>query len=275
MRISLILICISAFAFSTALQAQDRLDTLWKPSGIFYGEFSDFSIDHLGNSYLINENGQLKKIDEKGDSSAVFNDIKRYGRLHSIEVSNPLRILLFYKDFGTVVILDRFLNPRAEIDLRRHGFYNVSAIALSYDNQIWIYDALESKLKKISEEGRLLSETPDFRMLFNPVPEPEIIIDQDKKLYVYDNKTGLKIFDYFGTLQTSLAFTGWSSFTVSGGVVYGIKDSNVQRYSPGTLKMDEIPLPEISEEAKKMIIRPWGIYFLTKKGIMRFDYEEK
>jgi|SRR5690606_3739574 hypothetical protein len=260
---------------SVASLSQEKEKIRWKASGIISGEYADFSVDYLGNTYLINASGQLKKIDAKGDSIGVFNDIKRYGKLHSIEISTPLKILLFYKDFGTIVILDRFLNPRATIDLRKHGYYQVTAIALAYDNQIWIYDALDAKLKKISEEGKMLSETPDFRVLFQPVPHPEIIIDQDKKLYVYDSNSGLLVFDYFGTLQHKLPFANWNAFTVAEGMAFGIKDKQLLRYAPGTLHMEEIPLPDIDEEAEKMVIRPWGVYFLTKNGIYRFDFQEK
>ena len=32
----------------------------------------------------------------------------RYGKIAYIDVSNPLKILLFYQEFGTIVTLDRF-----------------------------------------------------------------------------------------------------------------------------------------------------------------------
>src|SRR5690606_42050569 len=102
----------------------------------------------------------------------------------------------------------------------------------------------------------MLSETPDLRVMFQPVPHPEIIIDQDKKLYVYDSNSGLLVFDYFGTLQHKLPFANWNAFTVAEGMAFGIKDKQLLRYAPGTLHMEEIPLPDIDEEAEKMVIRP-------------------
>ncbi|MFT4022461.1 MAG: hypothetical protein QM664_01605, partial [Flavihumibacter sp.] len=76
-----------------------------------YGkQLTDFAVDNLGNIFLVTEAGELKKIGPQGDSIAVFNDVKRYGRLYSIDVTNPLKVLLYYRDFGTIVVLDRFLN---------------------------------------------------------------------------------------------------------------------------------------------------------------------
>lgn len=255
--------------------AQPSTELQWKATGLLPGEYTDFTVDNLGNIYLLTASGQLKKLNAAGDSVAVFNDLKKYGRLFAIEVTNPLKILLYYKDFGTVLILDRLLNPRAVIDLRSRGLFQVMAIAHSYDNQIWIYDGLDAKLKKISEDGQVLSETADFRMLFNPAPTPEIIIDQDRKLHVYDRETGLYVFDYFGTLQNKLPFENWKSFTVSGNAVFGIKDSVLLKYVPGSLNLIQANLPEAGNTASKMVIKPWGFYLLVENGIARFEFDEK
>ena len=68
--------------------------------------------------------------------------------------------------FATVVVLDRLLNVRNIIDLRKQNILQARAIGQSYDNKIWLYDEVENKLKKIDEDGKLLLETPDFRQLF-------------------------------------------------------------------------------------------------------------
>ena len=69
-------------------------------------------------------------------------------KLAQIDVSNPMRVLLYYKDFSTIVILDRFMTNRSTIDLRKQDIFQVEAVCLSYDNKIWVYDEFEHKLKK-------------------------------------------------------------------------------------------------------------------------------
>ena len=49
------------------------------------------------------------------------------------------------------MVLDRFLNIRNTIDLRQSGIFQVSAVAQSYDNNIWVFDDLDSKIKKIDD----------------------------------------------------------------------------------------------------------------------------
>ncbi|HAN66531.1 MAG TPA: hypothetical protein DCQ34_09915, partial [Chitinophagaceae bacterium] len=71
-------------------------------------------------------------------------------------------------------------------------------MANSYDNQIWVFDEQEFKLKKISDDGRLLQESADLRQVLDTVPSPVMIMDSDNLVYVYDPSRGFYIFDYYG-----------------------------------------------------------------------------
>lgn len=132
----------------------------------YTGKVAGAALDKLDNLYIISSTGQVKKFGPKGDSVGVFNGIRNYGKLAAIDVSNPLKPLLFYKDFSGVVILDRFLANRLSLNLRQFNILQPSAIGLSYDNNIWVFDAFDNKLKKIDEAGNLLLQTDDFRQLF-------------------------------------------------------------------------------------------------------------
>ena len=47
--------------------------------------------------------------------------MRKFGQATLIDVSNPLKVLLYYRDFATVVMLDRFLNVVNTTDLRKQG----------------------------------------------------------------------------------------------------------------------------------------------------------
>src|SRR5687768_1114954 len=100
----------------------------------YAGGITDFTVDNLGNIYLLYNTDQIKKLGPKGDSIGIFNATRRYGQLYSMDVTNPLKIILYYKDFGTIVALDRLLNVRNTIDLRRMNIFQVKAVGLSFDN---------------------------------------------------------------------------------------------------------------------------------------------
>jgi hypothetical protein len=206
-------------------------------------EAESFMPDNLGNLYVVTKANQLKKINEKGDSLGIFNELRRYGKLHSIDASNPLKVLLFYKDFTTVVVLDRFLNIRQVTDLRKKQMPQVSAIAQSYDNNIWIFDELDSKLKKISDDGMLIGETIDFRQLFDTLPLPAQMTDRDGFVYLYDKRMGMYVFDYYGALKNNYPIEGWNNFFVQARVMIGLDTRFVYRVEPASLLFKKWNLP--------------------------------
>jgi len=250
---------------SSVLNAQ--ADTAFQLIKTIKSDIVDFAVDNLDNLYLFNSSNQLKKLNANGDSVAAYNDVKKYGRATYIDVSNPLRILLYYKDFSTIVTLDRLLNIRSVIDLRKNNILQVNAIGLSYDNNIWLYDEGNSKLKKIDDTGKLLLETPDFRQLFGDAPSPLSIFDQDGYVYMYDSIKGVYVFDYYGALKNKVLITGWKDFKVAGKYIYGITNDTMQRYQINTFRLDNKKLVAPLWPAISLGFTATRIYALKKDSI--------
>ena len=234
---------------------------------IIEGGISDFAVDNLGNVYLLYRDDRIKKLNPKGDSIGVFNATRRYGSLYSMDVTNPLKIILYYKDFGTIVALDRLLNVRNTIDLRRLNIFQVKAVGLSFDNNVWIFDEQEGKLKRVSEEGRVIDQTNDLRLFFDSLPSPHQLMDQDKLVYLYDSTKGVYMFDYYGGLKNRVRLLGWRDVVVVERSIYGRNDRHLLKYDAGTLNIQEIPIPQAWKDAKRIHITPRKIYVLHK-GIL-------
>jgi len=197
---------------------------------IIPGNFTMMDVDVLNNLYLITAGNQLKKYNANGDSLAVFNDVKKYGNPTLMDVSNPLKVLLYYKNYATVVMLDRLLSQRNSINFRQKNIFSVKAIATSYDNNIWLFDEQDYKLKKIDEEGKLLQESTDWRVLMDVVPSPERIIDNSNFVYLYDEAKGFYVFDYYGTYKNNIPFLGWQNIAVAGGKITGMQSNKLHSY---------------------------------------------
>src|SRR5689334_5466361 len=115
-------------SMASIVQSSAQQDPILKMDKETPGDFSYFTVDNLDNIYLINSSNQLKKININGDSTGVFNEVRKYGKLFYIDVTNPLKVLLYYQNFSTIVVLDRFLNVRNVINLRKQNIFNVKAI---------------------------------------------------------------------------------------------------------------------------------------------------
>lgn len=231
------------------------------------GNFSAFNVDNLDNIFLITNTNQLKKINTNGDSIAVFNDVKRFGNLSFIDVTNPLKILLYYKNYSTAVILDRFLNIRNTINFRKQNVFLVNTIAGSYDNNIWIFDEEEYKLKKIDESGNSLMESTGWRILFDSVPSPTQLIDRDNYVYLYDPEKGFYIFDYYGGFKNRLPFLNWTNVEVSGKNIYGFSNNLLYSYELHSLSLKEYRLPAFFDSYVSIKAMNGKLYLLKNDRI--------
>ena len=264
-RIKTILFSLLCLSASVAINAQtDSAFTFLKT---IKGNYTDFNVDNLDNLYLITSGNQLKKIRSNGDSVGIFNDVKRYGTVSSIDVTNPLKILLYYKNFATVVVLDRFLNIRNTINFRKKNIFSVQTIATSYDNNIWLFDEQDYKLKKIDEEGKQLQESTDFRMLFDSVPSPTQLTDKENFIYLYDAEKGFYIFDYYGSFKNRLPFSGWNNVAVSEKNMYGFKNNTLYSYELNSLTLKEYQLPSLLGDYVAIKAINGKIYLLKDDGI--------
>ena len=231
------------------------------------GDIADFTVDNLGNIYLLTRDNLLKKLDPNGDSLAVFNDVRRFGKIWTIDVSNPLKILIFYREFSTIIELDRFLNIVNTIDLRNLGILQVKAVGMAYDNNVWVYDELDNKLKRIGDDGSLVDQTTDFRQLFDSVPDPSVIVDQGGLVYLYDSTKGVYAFDHYGGLKAHVVLTGWLDFTVLDKSMLGRNRQKFFKYGLNTLDVQEEPIPAYCLDAIKVRIMPGSVYVLKAKGL--------
>ena len=260
-----LIIAILSFSLPLLLRAQP--DTSFQLALEIKGEFTNFSVDNLDNIYLLDNRNQLKKLNPQGDSIAVYNQVRKYGKATLIDASNPLKVLLYYQDFSTIVVLDRLLNIRNTIDLRKHNIFQVKAIGQSYDNNIWLFDEMENKLKKIDEEGKLIQETPDFRLLLGHSFSPLSIFDQDKYVYLYDPLRGVYVFDYYGSLKNGIQILNWENFKVTGNYIFGSVKDTLYRYDIRSFQYDEWKLPSQITTGTLFNFSSTRFYALRKEGL--------
>jgi hypothetical protein len=227
----------------------------------------DFTVDNLGNIYVLKKDNQLKKLSPNGDSLAIFNDVRRYGKIATVDATNPLKVLVYYREFTTIIELDRFLNIINTIDLRKQNILQAKAVALAYENNVWVYDELDARLKRIADDGSLVDQTTDFRQLFDAVPDPTVIRDQGGLVYLYDPAKGVYVFDHYGALKTHIDLPGWLDFDVIDKSLLGRDDKKFYRYQLGTLEMQEEPIPAAYQGAAHIRITPAVIYVLKAAGL--------
>jgi len=256
----LILFFFSSFVKAQSFSVGQKLKTVT-------GDYASFSVDNLENIYLLSTSNQLKKLNPNGDSISVFNDIKKFGEATLVDVSNPVKIVLYYKGFSTIAILDGMLNLKNTIDLRRKNIFNATAAGLSYDGKLWLYDDMDNVLKKLDDEGNILFKTADFRQIFDKVLAPVKIFDQNQYVYLYDSLQGIYVFDYYGSYKNKIDITGWKNLHITGKYIYGAVGNALYRYNISTFKYEELAIPSALQGYRQLMLRGNKLFALSDSGL--------
>lgn len=263
--------CFSTLSFTQVAPIPDAANGIAKLQvqleKTFAGKWTNVEVDNLGNLYLVDDQQRIKKLNNRYDSVGTFNEVRTVGTLHSIDVSNPLRIILWYKDFGTLLLLDRFLQVKTSIDLRNIGLLQCNAVAQSYDNNIWVYDDLSAQIKKINEEGKVLLESPDMRVLYDAPPHPQTLTDFNRNLYAYDADNGLLICDYFGAVQKRLLYKGWKNLQGFGRGLLATNEDVVTWLSSNGIDTKKWELPAGWWDAQKIRFYQNKVYVLRNNQL--------
>ena len=261
----------SAQATKSSVKNKPGTDTL-RLFQFFPGDYSLAEVDETENIYLLTNSFQLKKMNSAGDSIAVFNDVRRYGKVSYIDVSNPLRTIVFYKNFSTILLLDRLLSLRTSLNLRKQQVFKVNAVTSSYDNNLWFFDEQNFKLKKTDEQGSVLLESIDLRTALDDLPSPVFITDKNNFVYLYDPAKGLYIFDHYAAFINKIPIIKWSAVSVSQNKLIGISESVIHVYNLENKLTTSYKLPSGIDSPGGLRVINNKLYILTAAGLNVFSF---
>ncbi|WP_073152329.1 hypothetical protein [Mesonia phycicola] len=173
------------FIASCSIKAQPATISLIEKTPFNLQEF--VGVDKFNNFYGITNNTFFKL---EGAKKYQFTDFL-LGELTSVDLLNPLKITLFYKNMNTVVILDNRLNEIYRINFTNiTNFRNVSFASTGKDKSIWIYNTDIQQLelfnynskKVISHTQPINSEIIQLKSNYN-----FCWLLQNKKLELYNS----------------------------------------------------------------------------------------
>ena len=223
-------------------------------------------VDHLGQIYALLNGNELVKYDMQGNELFKFNN-NTQGELTTLDVTNPLTILLYFGDFQTILLLDRTLNEQFRYDLLSLNIPFVSAVGLSNDNQIWLFDETNFRLKKINNQGRLLAESADLNLVLGQYIQPKQIQAIGNWVFLNDPKLGIFIFDQFGQYHKTIQDSGLIDIQVFDNFLVGVLPEQMFYYNLLNDQKENITIPETNPKAKKMLLTKGFLLIHNELGI--------
>ena len=163
------------------------------------------------------------------------------GKITNVDFQNPLQIVVFYKNFNTVVLLDNQLNEIKKIDFNLQSTpVTIEAVALSSQNQIWIYDSISSKI------GLYNVNTDTFKWISTMLENPISYYESDyTHFYWTDVNLNLYRISIYGTIEKlgNLPKFDTIQLTKNGNSIYKTDDKlyyyNLTSKSSSKIAIDE------------------------------------
>lgn len=229
-------------------------------------------VDNLGNVYII-QNDRILKFDAKGEQKFSFS-YKNSGEISSVDVTDPLRILVFYKNFGQLFCLDNTLSiTNGPVSLFNKDVINPILVCNSSEKGFWIYDLQGFTLLKFDVNLQLVMRISDLPTLLESNFDPVYMINTNSFLYITDPKQGVFIFDQYGSLYKKLHFKNVNFFDVYDNALFYedsgfVKRTSLLDYSEMKMNLKENKYLAVTFKDKFFyLLNPDGISYSKKEMI--------
>jgi hypothetical protein len=198
--------------------------------------------DSFGFSYQI-KNNVFSKI--KGTEIFEYKNVS-LGKITKTDILNPLKIVLYYEDFNSVILLDNQLNKITEINFSQNNVPIVAtAIGMSTQNQLWIYNSLNQQI------GLFDYLKNEYKTVSTPLTENIKYYQTDfNTFYWIDEKNSWFSCDMFGKTTSLGKVTNFDKILIVGPKQYIFSKANLLYFkdihNDGSETISEIGIPQKS-----------------------------
>ncbi|MCB0396045.1 MAG: hypothetical protein KDD36_05305 [Flavobacteriales bacterium] len=224
--------------------------------------------DHMGSVYVVHGEEVKRFRMNAPDQVATFSQ-KNSGTPSFLDVTNPLKPLLFYPDFMQVQLLDRQLAAMGPpIALDQAGYPLTQLICTSHNNGYWIYDPEKQAIVRLDNDWKPTGQSGSLLQLMEKAPKPYWIQQANNKVYLGDHNNGILVFDIYGTWLHTLPILAPDRFKVVGDELHYVV--NGMWHIHDMIRNTEVKYALPHEEISDFTIAGDRLYILGPKGIFSF-----
>ncbi len=214
--------------FCIPLQAQQLVlqDSVALKADLFVG------YDNYNSLYFVKNNTLNKRSKEQTISYADMS----LGTIESVDIINPLKVLVYYANFNTVVLLDNTLNEIERINFNEvDGFANIESVSMAISNSLWVFN-------KDNQQLELFNYRSGQRILISqPISGNIISQDSSFNFYFLLTKDQLVSFNVYGSILEQTNNPGFTAIWEYKNSLIGLgADGKFYSGSAGT-KQFELP----------------------------------
>ncbi len=172
-----------------------------------FDEFEFVNIESNKTEYIYaTTTNELLVLNLKGEVLRRYSNMQ-YGPLSSIDVSDPLKLLLFYKESNMVIMLNKQLAEiNSPVIIDDIAEYEAKLVCRSNKGGFWIYDELSQSVIYINA-GRITELQSQSINSLTDAKEPLYIFESDSKVLLTMENGSTLVFDAFATYLNKLYIT--------------------------------------------------------------------
>lgn len=231
---------------------------------------SALTTDQFGYYYEISETQIKKYTSERKLYRTYSNNV--LGLIAHVDVGNPYKILVYFRDFTKILILDNFLSPTSEIiDLTSIDLDAATLVCRSYNNSAWYYNALNFELIRKNQDLQTTNTSGNLAKLLDKNIQPNFLIEYNNQVYLGDTIHGILVFDIYGTYLKTIPLYGIDCFQVKDKyLVYVNSKLQIERYDFFTLE-NKVYQPERYKDVQFVRVENNLIYVVNKNNQLLID----
>jgi hypothetical protein len=230
-------------------------------------------LDNFGNLFIITPANDVLKFNPQGKFLWNYSN-KSFGDVSQIDVTDPLRVILYYQIFQQIVVLNNNLSEISNFSFNQNPDVQITQIASANNNGFWVYDQINRELKKLTnifiddiKSGNLYQRNGiDMDAIY--------MLTDEQYVYLNDKKTGVRIFDRFGNFYKTAVVYPTKDFEVNNNDISYFDNGSLMKYNYLTFKLEKITLPDVKNKTSALI-RFNRLVILTEKDITLWALENR
>ena len=229
--------------------------------------------DPFGNIYIVNA-GEIRRFDNEYREAAYYSN-SFLGKISSVDLSDPLRILLYFKDYNQILWLDKYLTEiRSPLLLDQLGYQQVDALCSSSQGGFWLYSDITCQIHYFDNTMKLVHESINLRPLIGSATRPVAMLEKNRHVYLNAPAKGILVFDRFGNYRRTLPVTGCTRFQVTDTEIFFFKNDSLFRYNIEKDLSNPVQLPGMIRPVHAEI-QPGYLYLFTRDAFYVYKNDGK
>lgn len=205
-----------------------------------------FTTDNFGNTYLV-KGDEIRKFNPQGELLKLFS-AKSLGKITSLDASNALRVLVFYKDFASILFVDDLLSQNGDvINLLDLSLEQSDAVCTSFNNGLWFFNRQNANLIRLDENLQTVVNTGNLNTLLGTTLKPNFMLEYNGYVYLNNPAEGIVVFDIFGTYFKTIPLKNLAHFQVKETQLIYFTNGELKSYDLKLLTEASLPLGTVND----------------------------